>query len=227
MVKHDVQLEEYVPHEHGGYVLRMLGELYDTQAKLFKQGSGIRLMNPIANISDHIVDIITFNGERCGIILSAPSCCFEESCSICDVILEEGYRRKGIARKALTMVISKAIADGAKRMTLNVHCDNLPALRLYESMGFKAQSQWMVLNPAEPPKPEREPVGMAKDNAIIAQCDNEVLDVLDKVITEGTMVCNGCGCLPADCSCLTELDAESAALLANILRPPVESKEED
>jgi ribosomal protein S18 acetylase RimI-like enzyme len=147
MIKHEVQLVDYKASEHGGYVLRMLGELYDSQVRLFRQGAGVLVSDPIADIESHIVDIITYNDERCGIILSTPSRCFEETCGISDIILEEGYRRKGIARKALTMVISRAMADGAKFISLNVHSDNLPALRLYESMGFKEQSKWMVLDP--------------------------------------------------------------------------------
>jgi GNAT superfamily N-acetyltransferase len=135
MIKLDVQLEDYHQSEHGGYVLRMLGELYDSQVQ----------------------------GKRCGIIMSCGSGCFENTVSISDIILEEGYRRKGIARKALSIVISRALADGAKHIGLNVHTDNIPAVRLYESLGFKPQSQWMVMglqdftpNDGKPktPKPE-------------------------------------------------------------------------
>jgi GNAT superfamily N-acetyltransferase len=163
MIKLDVQLEDYHQSEHGGYVLRMLGELYDSQVQFFRQGSGVVMTDPVAAIDSHVIDIIKYQGKRCGIIMSCGSGCFENTVSISDIILEEGYRRKGIARKALSIVISRALADGAKHIGLNVHTDNIPAVRLYESLGFKPQSQWMVMglqdftpNDGKPktPKPE-------------------------------------------------------------------------
>ena len=163
MIKLDVQLEDYHQSEHGGYVLRMLGELYDSQVQFFKQGSGVVMTDPVAAIDSHVIDIIKYQGKRCGIIMSCGSGCFENTVSISDIILEEGYRRKGIARKALSIVISRALADGAEFVGLNVHTDNIPAVRLYESLGFRKQSQWMVMglqnftpNDGKPktPKPE-------------------------------------------------------------------------
>lgn len=141
---YEVTLEEYIPHQHGGYALKMLGELYDSQAKLFTEGCQIQLGDPVADISSHNVDLIFYKGKRVGIILSAPSGIFEETMSIADIIIEKEYRNLGIGRKALKILISKAVADGAKHISLNVSSNNQSAVHLYESMGFKTQSQWMV-----------------------------------------------------------------------------------
>lgn len=49
----------------------------------------------------------------------------------------EGARRQGVARRLLEAVLARARAAGARRLTLDVGTDNLPALRLYEALGFE------------------------------------------------------------------------------------------
>jgi ribosomal-protein-alanine N-acetyltransferase len=46
-------------------------------------------------------------------------------------------RRQGFARQLLRAVLTAAEAEGASRATLEVRRSNLPALRLYESLGFR------------------------------------------------------------------------------------------
>jgi len=49
----------------------------------------------------------------------------------------EAARRQGVARRLLEAVLAHARAAGARRLTLDVGTDNLPALRLYQALGFE------------------------------------------------------------------------------------------
>ena len=63
-----------------------------------------------------------------------------------ELILEEGeignvavlpaYRGRGIARRLMEKMLSDALQNEAKAFTLEVRAGNLPAIRLYESLGF-------------------------------------------------------------------------------------------
>jgi len=53
-----------------------------------------------------------------------------------NIAVHTGFRRRGIARLLLEQVISEARARGLHRVTLEVRQSNLPAQRLYESLGF-------------------------------------------------------------------------------------------
>jgi ribosomal-protein-alanine N-acetyltransferase len=48
------------------------------------------------------------------------------------------WRRQGLARQLLRAVLAAAEAEGASRATLEVRRSNLPAIRLYEGLGFRA-----------------------------------------------------------------------------------------
>jgi ribosomal-protein-alanine N-acetyltransferase len=53
-----------------------------------------------------------------------------------NIAVHTGFRRRGIARLLLEQVISEARSRGLHRVTLEVRQSNLPAQRLYESLGF-------------------------------------------------------------------------------------------
>lgn len=55
---------------------------------------------------------------------------------IAQVVVDPGYRRRGVARQLLLMAAAAATAQGAKRITLMVGEDNAPARTLYDSLGF-------------------------------------------------------------------------------------------
>lgn len=57
---------------------------------------------------------------------------FEEN-EIFDLFVSEDYRRMGYGRKLLAMAIKRNAPNG---MMLTVNVDNIPAIRLYESVGF-------------------------------------------------------------------------------------------
>jgi ribosomal protein S18 acetylase RimI-like enzyme len=56
---------------------------------------------------------------------------------ICNVVVREGYRRRGIARQLTEAAIAEAQALAATGVVLQVYRDNVPALRLYTDFGFR------------------------------------------------------------------------------------------
>ncbi|MBR3311463.1 MAG: GNAT family N-acetyltransferase [Solobacterium sp.] len=66
------------------------------------------------------------------------TCCYDEN-EPYDLLVREDYRRKGYGRQLLAEALKQNEPNG---MILLVDVDNIPALRLYESMGFvKAEGQ--------------------------------------------------------------------------------------
>ncbi len=78
---------------------------------------------------------------------------------ITNVVVEEGFRRKGIARKLMQHMLAEAEKEGMKAYTLEVRVSNEPAIRLYESLGFKSQG----VRPGFYEKPEEDALIMSKN----------------------------------------------------------------
>ena len=55
---------------------------------------------------------------------------------ITNVVVDASLRRQKIARTMLEYMLAKAEERGIGAYTLEVRCSNLPAIRLYESLGF-------------------------------------------------------------------------------------------
>lgn len=70
---------------------------------------------------------------------------------ITNVAVMESCRRRGIARKMLGYALEQAKENGVGACTLEVRISNLPAIRLYESFGFKGEGvrRGFYENPAE------------------------------------------------------------------------------
>lgn len=60
-----------------------------------------------------------------------------------NVYTEESYRRRGIARQLVNMLIEDACAHGATEISLDATESGRP---MYESMGFKASEECMVID---------------------------------------------------------------------------------
>ena len=58
---------------------------------------------------------------------------------ITNVAVTEKFRRKGIGRKLLSHMLQEAPLFGIGDCTLEVRSGNMPAIRLYESLGFKSE----------------------------------------------------------------------------------------
>lgn len=58
---------------------------------------------------------------------------------ISNVAVAEKFRRRGIGRKLMEYVIKKAPSFGIGDLTLEVRAGNIPAISLYESLGFQKE----------------------------------------------------------------------------------------
>jgi len=61
-----------------------------------------------------------------------------EEAEIVNVAVDEAYRGRGIGRKMLTELMRMGLERGAFAYTLEVRVSNVPAIRLYESLGFES-----------------------------------------------------------------------------------------
>ena len=59
-----------------------------------------------------------------------------EDADVCNVVVEREYRRQGIAEKMLIFLMEKGREAGVENFTLEVRSGNIPAIRLYEKLGF-------------------------------------------------------------------------------------------
>ncbi len=63
------------------------------------------------------------------------------------------HRRRGIATRLMRHAESWAAARGDRQIGLQVFQHNVPALRLYETLGYQVQSLWMVKPLTSTPEP--------------------------------------------------------------------------
>lgn len=69
----------------------------------------------------------------------AGSCvvwCSFETADLCNIVVAESYRRKGIAQALLQEVFEQCRNKAVDRILLEVREGNTPALELYKKMGF-------------------------------------------------------------------------------------------
>lgn len=78
-----------------------------------------------------------------------PDCPF-----ITDLFTDPGYRRDGFARALMIRCLTEASATSRPRVALRVDSGNTPALRLYESLGFRPGQ-------GQPPRPGGRPPAQA------------------------------------------------------------------
>ncbi|BCJ41267.1 N-acetyltransferase [Actinoplanes ianthinogenes] len=86
------------------------------------------------------------DGNRVGILWlslthprGVPDCGF-----IYDIEVDEAYRGAGYGRALLTAAENELRSRGVRSLGLNVFGDNTPAVRLYESSGYRVVTQQMV-----------------------------------------------------------------------------------
>lgn len=59
-----------------------------------------------------------------------------EETDMMNIAVSADFRRKGIARALIEALVEKLREKGSRCLTLEVRISNIPALRLYEYMGF-------------------------------------------------------------------------------------------
>ena len=72
----------------------------------------------------------------------AGYCGFQRSFEIADitnVTVTDRYRRRGIGRRMLEVLMQTGFAQGVERFTLEVRSSNAPAIALYTSLGFRQE----------------------------------------------------------------------------------------
>ena len=85
---------------------------------------------PIINTFTH--NIVIFNNNKIlGFVIYSE---IYENCEIIDVFVKEIYRKNGYASKMLSEVIEK---NKNRSITLEVNSTNVPALELYNKLGFE------------------------------------------------------------------------------------------
>lgn len=57
--------------------------------------------------------------------------------NITNVAVSPGFRRQGIAKKTLDYILKLAVENGITDVTLEVRETNVPAIRMYEQLGFE------------------------------------------------------------------------------------------
>lgn len=62
-----------------------------------------------------------------------------EDADICNVVVAERCRRKGVAEKMLQALMEEGKKRGIANFTLEVRSGNTPAVRLYEKLGFATE----------------------------------------------------------------------------------------
>jgi [ribosomal protein S18]-alanine N-acetyltransferase len=67
--------------------------------------------------------------------------CLPEEWEIENVVVDERCRQRGVGTSLVRKLLADAGAAGVESAVLEVRGSNLPALRLYESIGFKAEGR--------------------------------------------------------------------------------------
>lgn len=80
---------------------------------------------------------------------------------ITNVVVASGFRRKGIGRALMEHMLSEAPFHGIGDCTLEVRVSNIPAICLYESLGFQSEG----IRPGFYEKPKEDAVIMWKRQA--------------------------------------------------------------
>lgn len=72
---------------------------------------------------------------------------------ICDCFIEKSYRRKGIGKSLIKMMIEWFAKKGVKCVEADVYSKNVPSLKLFKTLGFKEISKRLRLTVNESDKP--------------------------------------------------------------------------
>ena len=80
--------------------------------------------------------VMTWQGE---IIGYAGMWVILDEAHITNIAVREEYRGRGLGERLMRELIAQAIANGMKRMTLEVRTSNYIAQKLYEKFGFRAE----------------------------------------------------------------------------------------
>lgn len=123
----------------------MLPEVLRIQADGFKNGSEKKLIK-YSRKSRNIFYVIKSKGKIVGYcvyylkpVLSLKG--FEKQSVISSIATDSNFRGKGFAERLLKGSIEEMKVNGISSVLLYVNIDNLPAIKLYEKIGFRVIKQ--------------------------------------------------------------------------------------
>lgn len=131
----EISIRQFQPGDAAAF--RRLNEEWITRFFRIEPKEKAVLANPQANILDSGGRIFFATaGERC------VGCCAlirtsDREFEVAKMAVEPSYQGAGIGRKLLHAVIEEGRNAGAQRLYLETNHVLTPAIRLYESMGFK------------------------------------------------------------------------------------------
>jgi len=83
------------------------------------------------------ISLITINDDKNKKIVGYI--CFQflfDELYFLNITVKKNYRRRGVAARALKFLIESAFGQGCKKFVLDVNPANIPAVKLYEKLGF-------------------------------------------------------------------------------------------
>jgi len=120
-----------------------LAVLFDQYRVFYRQPSDLeaarRFLQERFQNSDSVIFAATDNRHVVGftqLYHSYSSVAMRRIWILNDLFVEESYRRKGVAKLLMDAAKSHAEATGAARITLTTQISNVPAQKLYESLGY-------------------------------------------------------------------------------------------
>ncbi|MFF2495407.1 GNAT family N-acetyltransferase [Agromyces sp. NPDC058064] len=93
---------------------------------------------------EHVLLAIVVDGEDAGWLWLGPWAEGGDAWWVWDVHVREPFRRRGLGRAAMQHAEQVAREHGSPTLGLNVFAFNVPAIELYESLGFEAASLHMA-----------------------------------------------------------------------------------
>ncbi len=88
---------------------------------------------------DYAVYVVARNTEKDEMIACAGIRNMCGDGDITNVLVDSGYRNQGIAEHLLRYLMQESRAIGVRNFTLEVRRSNLPAIKLYEKLGFVSE----------------------------------------------------------------------------------------
>jgi ribosomal protein S18 acetylase RimI-like enzyme len=94
-------------------------------------------------LADDLTDVLLGGDPPAGVaVLRYRHSLWQDAldCSLEDLYVEEGARRDGLGERLVSAAIDRATERGCRRVELDVNEANLPAVALYEKLGFTSFS---------------------------------------------------------------------------------------
>lgn len=115
------------------------GDIYyvaEIEEKIFKdEAYHLSLLMYLHRYCGDFFIVARINGHVVGYAIACPE--DRGRLHLYSIAVREEYRERGIGKKLLRTIIEKARKTGFREIYLEVRVDNLPAIKLYEKMGFK------------------------------------------------------------------------------------------